>query len=278
MGYYITADELKRDTATYISAAFKFTDKVREIDTKRVRENIIFNYDQISTEPSFYGKNQFFIEFTSIDEYTVHQTKTDFYIKLYRGSSNIGSDFQVGDDILIPANTFAGAISEGDVVTFAIDGFISEAELEVVIEDAELEVDNYAKSRKILLHNMDLDHLPLFIQNLPLVGNYENLATIPLFREIKLATRQYALAILIERRMLPVTLGKDLSEGYNQTLRETGQRILNDFLERYKYGEISSISASALMAKKGACAENLKELHFRLACDKNRRRRIARCC
>lgn len=241
MANYITTQELKEFISVYGVEVFANSNKVYKIDMQSVAmSDVVFNPRRVLSGVYLEGKNMFEVSFTSPTEYRVFHTKAEYFNRLYLGSGDVAVDF-VTDDIIIQSGAFSGPISIDDTIEFSIDSYISEAVLESVIEDAENEVDNYAKHFKVLEYDMEQDHLPLFLQNLPLAGNYADLNTIPVFREVKLATKKWTLAFMLERAMLPMG-GGNMTEGFNKTLKNSARKSIEQLIERYRMGLIQLAS------------------------------------
>lgn len=244
MPAYVTAEEVRQFTSSYISSVFRYANKAYDVRLSRVRDKdgFLFRPMDMFTDSDYSGKNAYRIIFDSPTTYKVRHTKAEMWTDLLVGSGDIASDLYV-DGLTIPAGTFGGSINAGDEVGFSIEGFISEDALNSVIDDAENEVDNFVKSLRILFYDLSEDHVPMFTQILPLVNNYDPNLPTPIFEEVKLATKKWATAFLIERKLLPVTVGKDISDGFSQTLKNSARKGLTQLCERYKQGRIAARTA-----------------------------------
>lgn len=266
MPAYVTADEVRQFTSAYVSTVFRFANRPYDVRLARIRDkdNFMFRPMDVFTDSDYEGKNSYRVIFDTPTTYKLRHTKAEMWTDLLVGSGDISTDLYV-DGLTIPAGAFGGSINAGDELSFSMEGFISEDALNVVIEDAENEVDNFVKSLRILFYDLSEDHLPLFTQILPLAGNYDPNLPTPIFDEIKLATKKWATAFLLERKLLPVTVGRDITEGYSQTLKNSARKGLMQFCERYKRGRIAA-RTSPSSAFVTPCGARLKDIYSERYC------------
>lgn len=270
MANYITTQEMKDYISNYAYETMSFGSVVSRIDLDRVEDtDFLFEYENITFEPTFEGKNTFIVKFDSPTTYKVYHTKTELFRDRFRGIGDINLDFVITGEMTITAGVFGGVINTGDIVEFSADGFISDSKLDQVILDAENEIDSYAKTFKVLLYDMRYDHIPLFIQNLPLIDNYDyTQGPMPIFNEVKLATKKWTLAFLLERKLLPSTSGASLVEGWNKTLKNSARKGIAQFIKRYETHGFSVKRLNPEELDKTICEKSLSNLFSREYCTK----------
>lgn len=244
MPEYITKEEFKDYIKNSITnTAFNFCDEVIELDLSNIEdEDFMFDWTAVTFPDSMSGEHNFKIKFQDANTYKVYHSyvsKVGDYLML--GQSDISSPF-TSQFVDIPANCFGGTINIGDQLVFGCQGLISNDMLESTIEDAEVEVDDYAKSLKIIPHDLLDDNLPYFTQAATYYNVYDDVGVIPIFKSVKIAVKKFTLAILSDRKMLPARFVDQSEEGYSHRLKNSGRKNIRQFLERWKVKEIDTAS------------------------------------
>jgi len=205
MPNYITASDIEAYIKSYLTTAFTFNDPIREINVSRVQDTtFLFSFELVTLSDQVSSKHSFVIKFDTITTYQVYHSKSGFFNNVYRGTGDIAVDFTLTNVLTIPAGTFGGVITVDDIVQFDIVRDVSLSVLDRVIEDAEAAIDSYG---------MDLGTILYQDENLPLFGAI--LAAVP--ADVKLATMQYTVSFLIERKLLPLK-GDDLDIDFSKML------------------------------------------------------------
>lgn len=255
---YVNLQELKDYINQNLSQLFLFSDEIIKVNIETIMpKDIIFEFEEIEISPTLNGDNDFKLEFTSEENYKVYWTKAKFFKDRYIGSGNINAEFIHQSTISIPENIFSGdALEAGDVVTFNITGNASQEQALTIIVDAMASVDSYALSQKVVLHGARYSDDPNFDPDTMSEFMFEQPPFQEVPRQIKMATLKFALAFLIERKII-LYKGEDFGDGYTSRLKNSARKNIDEYIRWYDNSKIGYAKSTVRKDPKFVSAEQI---------------------
>lgn len=155
---YTTLEEVKRRIKTARSDRVRFSDvgaiiSVEIVDaTNRpnITPGIQFNHRDVVFDTAFDRERFYTINMTSATDFEVWESNPNTRSQtLFVGTGDVATDFEVIDEFTIPAGTISGPFTAGMSIKLSLSAHLSDESAEIYIEDAEVMVDSYLKSREI---------------------------------------------------------------------------------------------------------------------------------